>query len=267
MSEFIKFPKMERLEKGLYCIITEKIHGSHAQILIDKEGKVIAGSRTRWLTPGKMTDNYGFAQWVIDNSCEIAEKLGPGRHYGEFYGQGINSGYNLKEKRLVLFNHRSFPANRPLPKGVDVIPVLYMGPYSDETLARIKETLTRQGSALSPGFMKPEGVVINFPALGHSVKYVFSPEETGWTRPDRPQGAKKPQIDISPYLQPIRLEKLLSRDSVYLENYPKSLPSICKDYLLDLQEEGGLEGADEMTTKLVKQAVFPWIKEVISLKG
>jgi hypothetical protein len=42
---FAEFPKMARLSRE--CIITEKIDGTNAQILITEEGEIYAGSRTR----------------------------------------------------------------------------------------------------------------------------------------------------------------------------------------------------------------------------
>jgi hypothetical protein len=39
--------------------------------------------------------------------------------------------------------------------------------------------LRAHGSVYAPGFMKPEGSVLVFPAFGSSKKYVFKPEETG----------------------------------------------------------------------------------------
>src|ERR1700722_7041547 len=96
--EFRSFGKIERIGK-LYMSITQKIHGTNAQIYIDcEEGKytIIAGSRTRWLTPED--DNFGFAQWVSENQVDLCLTLGIGRHYGEWCGKGINSGEGLNEK-------------------------------------------------------------------------------------------------------------------------------------------------------------------------
>lgn len=265
MSEFKAFGEIKQFGKALFVRITEKIHGSNAQILIEN-GVVTAGSRTRWLSPGKETDNYGFASWAADNSAELVEKLGEGRHYGEWYGAGINSGYNLKEKRLALFNTQGF-AEKPLPPQVDVVPTLYEGPYSQEAVDQAAATLKEKGSQLVPGFMSPEGLVINFPAFGHSVKYVFKPEETAWrplpgTRKERVQ-ILVDEAEVTKRLQPIRLEKLFSRDSTY-HDLPASLPRLAKDYIADLEKEGQLEGADPATIKAIKRALFPWIKEMIS---
>jgi hypothetical protein len=263
--EFKPWPEIKNISKGLFCRITEKIHGSNAQILITEDLQVLAGSRTRFLYPGKETDNYGFAQWVQDNKQELIEKLGVGTHYGEWCGSGINGGYGLKERRLALFNVRAFPPERPRPEGVDVVPVLYEGAYSDESLKSVMESLKVSGSKLYPGCMFVEGVVVDFPELGRKVKVVFEAEETGWKKASK-KGPRNHvvKIDTSQYLQPIRLEKLLSRDSRYVESYPENLPDLCRDYMADMEKEGQLEGVDEVTVKAIKSALYGFIKSVIN---
>src|SRR5271157_704064 len=110
--EFKSFSKIERIGK-LYMSITQKIHGTNAQIYIDHnhdcscefphdiKSMVLAGSRTRWLEP--CDDNFGFAWWVQANRDELIAKLGEGRHYGEWCGKGINSGEGLQDKKFLLF--------------------------------------------------------------------------------------------------------------------------------------------------------------------
>lgn len=70
--------------------MTEKIDGTNGQIVITPEGQVFAGSRNRYVEPGN--DNYGFAQWVKSNEAALRDLLGPGRHYGEWWGAGIQRG-------------------------------------------------------------------------------------------------------------------------------------------------------------------------------
>jgi len=276
--EFREFPKIVRLESSV--TITEKIHGTNAQILItpgnptfganvsatmvnDEPFMILAGSRTRWLTPDD--DNFGFARWVEENSAELIEKLGPGRHYGEWYGLGINSGYGLKEKRFALFDQRFI--DKPLPNRVDVVPVLFSGSWSPQCVEITMELLKRNGSSLAPGFMKPEGVVVRFEANGATFKQVFEAEETGWRGAKRERVAKPDPVDVSPFLQPIRLEKLLSSDERLQREYPASLPSIAKAYVSDMEAEGQYSGLDESVLKAVKRGVFPWIKTVMRERG
>ena len=97
--EFIAFPKIARLRRD--CVITEKLDGTNAQIVI-QDGEIVAvGSRSRWITPGKDTDNYGFAGWVEQNRAELLG-LGDGTHFGEWWGSGIQRNYGLTEKRFSL---------------------------------------------------------------------------------------------------------------------------------------------------------------------
>ena len=71
--EFTEFPKMARLSREI--IVTEKLDGTNAQVLITEDGQILAGSRTRWITP--QDDNFGFAAWVEANKEELL-KLGVG---------------------------------------------------------------------------------------------------------------------------------------------------------------------------------------------
>lgn len=69
---FIAFPKLARLSRD--CVITEKLDGTNAAVIVSEimgdcgpSTSVYAQSRTRMITPGKTTDNYGFAAWVKEN--------------------------------------------------------------------------------------------------------------------------------------------------------------------------------------------------------
>lgn len=101
LSAFVEFPKIARLSRE--CIITEKIDGTNGQICIADDGKMLVGSRSRWITPEQ--DNYGFARWAMEHRDELMT-LGVGRHFGEWWGSGCQRGYNLPkgEKRWSLFN-------------------------------------------------------------------------------------------------------------------------------------------------------------------
>jgi hypothetical protein len=70
-------------------------------------------------------------------------------------------------------------------------------------------------------------------------------------------------------LQPIRLEKLLSRDSAYLDNYPQTLPAICKAYVDDLEKEDQLIGDEDMINSLKKslgRVIYMFVKTVVNDK-
>lgn len=172
--KFQRFPKIARLSRDM--IITEKIDGTNAQILIGPNGEFAVGSRTQWITPDD--DNHGFAAWAYEHKEELLQ-LGPGRHFGEWWGSGVNRGYGLKkgEKRLSLFNvirwalHGTVPQRIEtadpriekyqdvLPPCVGLVPVLYQGEFKTEEIEMSLDLLRLGGSYAAPGFMNPEGVV------------------------------------------------------------------------------------------------------------
>lgn len=166
---------MARLSRE--CVITEKIDGTNAQILIGEDGSLMVGSRTRWITPEQ--DNHGFARWVMEHREELLQ-LGPGRHFGEWWGSGIQRGYGLPEgdKRFSLFNVSRWCLAGELPRRIStadpriekhqdilppccgLVPVLYRGEFSTSEALSVLESLRVGGSVASPGFMKPEGIVV-----------------------------------------------------------------------------------------------------------
>ncbi len=154
---FEAFPKIPRLFRE--CVITEKIDGTNAQILIGEDGSVTAGSRNRIITP--QADNFGFARWVEDHKDELL-RLGPGRHFGEWWGQGIQRSYGMAEKVFSLFNVTRWvlsEAERP-PACCRVVPVLYAGIFDIAHARTILARLRIAGSVAAPGFMKPEGIIV-----------------------------------------------------------------------------------------------------------
>lgn len=156
LQEFMPFPKISRFSREV--IVTEKIDGTNAQIVVSDDGNdLCAGSRTQWITLEK--DNAGFARWVQANKTELL-KLGPGQHFGEWWGAGIGRKYNLKEKVFSLFNvsRWSNPATRPTC--CNVVPVLWQGNMDDLRTDEILAKLMLGGSVAAPGFMQPEGIII-----------------------------------------------------------------------------------------------------------
>lgn len=171
---FESFPKIARLSRE--CIITEKIDGTNACILITEDGQMLTGSRSRWITPAD--DNFGFARWCAEHRDELM-KLGPGRHYGEWWGSGIQRGYGLPkgEKRLSLFNvsrwclHGVTPVRIAtadpriekyqdvLPACVGLVPVIYRGLFMTSECEEALAQLRCFGSWAAPGFDNPEGIV------------------------------------------------------------------------------------------------------------
>lgn len=190
-TDFQAFPKIPRLYKDI--TITEKLDGSNAQILIapspnhgigermpnvitrvhltvnDVVYDVFAGSRNRWLAAGGKDDNFGFGAWVQDNAVALVEILGEGRHFGEWWGNGIQRGYGLPkgDRRLSLFNVgvwdwlSDYEARlaRTVPPELCVVPTLYRGPYAAGVVEDALQRLRDQGSAAVP-FMSPEGMMV-----------------------------------------------------------------------------------------------------------
>lgn len=187
---FEPFGKIPRLSRDV--VITEKIDGTNAQIAIDKcdgdgcpydavayskvDGKSLAlyaGSRNLWLKIGK-NDNHGFAAWVATHADELAQ-LGPGRHYGEWWGLGIQRGYGLHERRFSLFNVHRWHAVRPAC--CHVVPTLYTGPLSTGVINLMEAELNCFGSKASPNYMNPEGMIIYHTAAKQAFKKTLKDDE------------------------------------------------------------------------------------------
>lgn len=195
---FKEFQKIARLNRD--CVITEKIDGTNALVYIVSKVDLIsnleehvdfekyriaenenyimfAGSRTKWITPGKNTDNYGFAGWVKENSEELF-KLGEGRHFGEYWGNGIQRRYGLTEKRFSLFNTVRWSIDPSLkPNCVHLVPVLYIGKFDNQKINEVLKDLEINGSKASPGFMDAEGIVVFHVASRNLYKVTIKGDE------------------------------------------------------------------------------------------
>ena len=168
IPSFVPFPKIYRLRRTI--IITEKIDGTNAQIFIEDDGETMhTGSRTRWITPGKSTDNYGFAAWAQENREDLL-RLGPGHHFGEWWGQGIQRKYNMQSKVFSLFNVDRWYDPDVRPECCSVVPSLYQGAFSSAVIDEIVFQLSMEGSSAAPEFYDPEGIVIYHPQSRHSYK-------------------------------------------------------------------------------------------------
>lgn len=185
MIEFVEFPKIPRYRREV--ALTEKLDGTNAAVvwapltpdhlddqniimvleLTDQHGTAIgpyallAQSRQRFITPASIkakNDNYSFAQWVNDNAHELT-KLGPGVHYGEWWGYGIQRGYGMAEKHFSLFNvNRWGDGKQGRPACCDVVPLL--GYFTHDQIGTQLERLRTLGSVAAPGYMKAEGLVV-----------------------------------------------------------------------------------------------------------
>jgi len=185
---FEAYPKIPRLGK-LRWSITEKLDGTNAIVRIVRvpldvdsgvlalasgalalgpEYAVFAGSRSRWLQPGKNTDNFGFAQFVQDNIDYLVKWLGEGTHYGEWWGQGIQRTYGLSQKYFTLFNPFRY---QHLPTACDqistnallgTVPLLYSGDGLDDLSQSIEMSKVQMYSFGSKActFDRPEGFIV-----------------------------------------------------------------------------------------------------------
>lgn len=174
MIEFEPFPKIARLSREV--IITEKIDGTNACIVIGEDGLDIRyQSRNRFITP--IDDNYGFAKWCENNREELL-KLGPGRHFGEWWGQGIQRGYGLKEKRFSLFNTTRWSDDNIRPACCHVVPTIYRGIWYTGCECDAMDTLLC-GSIAAPGYTNPEGIILYHTHANVLFKKTFEKDATG----------------------------------------------------------------------------------------
>lgn len=157
-QEFVPWPSIARINRD--CVITEKIDGTNSAVVITEDGDFFTQSRKRIITPE--SDNFGFARWAHDNREALETLLGPGRHFGEWWGSGIQRGYGLPkgEKRFSLFNTpRWRDTDFSELKGLCMVPELYVGAFSTNTVESVKYELRVTGSQAAP-FMDPEGIVV-----------------------------------------------------------------------------------------------------------
>lgn len=182
------WPKTARLNREV--IITEKIDGTNAAVGIVKLGGevsavdaerltaivvtpdgeeygVYAQSRTRIITPGKGTDNFGFAGWVQENALDLVLVLGEGLHFGEWFGKGIQRGYDMDIRAFALFDVTKRQAideallSGVMVPGLRVVPTLYRGVWSQRALDDALEELRDRGSFAAPrGHFPAEGVIV-----------------------------------------------------------------------------------------------------------
>lgn len=186
---FTEFPKIGRLFRPI--VITEKIDGTNAAVVVQdlapndeaygegdevvygpgivlnvdpsydtwKPFYVYAQSRKQVISPE--ADNFGFAAWVREHAYELAMSLGPGVHFGEWWGSGIQRRYGLDEKRFSLFNVSRWSDDSVRPDCCHVVPVLEeLGTFDSQAIKGALLALESRGSSAAPGFMDPEGVVV-----------------------------------------------------------------------------------------------------------
>jgi len=205
VEPYPKFPKIPRYVREWQ--VTEKIDGTNGQIFIKPltEDEILgvtdspslppcvafvglgadspweygyvavaAGSRNRWLTPE--SDNHGFAAWVQANAKELAEVLPAGRHYGEWWGKGIQRGYDMPHKVFTLFdgverygyeiNFGDLPVTMPF-----VLHWSYGGP--PDSLDLFRYGYSHAADSFGVSYDHPEGVVVRHMPSGHLYKFTY----------------------------------------------------------------------------------------------
>lgn len=175
MFEFREWPKIPRGQNE-EITITEKIDGTNACVVIGDDGKFLGcQSRNKIITPN--SDNMGFATWAEKNKIEL-EKLGPGYHYGEWAGPGIQQNkHKLETKKFFLFNSQRWSNNTDRPSCCDVVPVLFEGEYKYDVPQLIMGLLMNEAKKMN---YEPEGIVIWFHKTRRYEKHTFKNQNGKW---------------------------------------------------------------------------------------
>jgi len=158
---FEPYGKTPRLFRDM--VISEKLDGTNAGIRITDDGVIWAQSRNRLITPDD--DNQGFAQWVNTHAGALVDTLGPGLHFGEWWGSGIQRGYGLDpgDKRFSLFNGKRWGGHEDelgMVPGLGLVPLIFRGTFDTMSVDVSVNHLESTGSLAAPGFMRPEGVIV-----------------------------------------------------------------------------------------------------------
>jgi len=215
VAQFEEWPSTARLFRDV--VITEKLDGTNACVIFEwiddidapaiddwkpfgsirvvREGSaryaVYAQSRKRLITPSN--DNAGFAKWVEKNADRLFHVLGPGRHYGEWWGQGIGRKYDMDRKVFSTFNTAAWfreeyngeedltsRAMRAKYAGIDVdcVPILDTFTFSEDRIRDVADALRGNGSFATAkytgkAFPNPEGICIYHKGADRVFKYTF----------------------------------------------------------------------------------------------
>jgi hypothetical protein len=143
--------------------------------------RVWVQNRERMVTPDQR-DVQGVAAWVKAHAGAIAETLGPGIHFGEWWGYKICRGYGLPagDRRFSLFNTArwGFIDGTQVPS-LYTVPVLWEGPLEDNwnTVREQMDKLHEQGSSAVPGYRYPAGVLLYHASADAMMRHVFKGEE------------------------------------------------------------------------------------------
>lgn len=190
---------------GEPVVMTEKIHGTSGRVAFVREDGVmlqLAGSRTQQRkqpdiskcdqfadVQGEYFSNTYWMPWAIPEVLDLMDALYEAGHkqaalYGEVFGSGVQS-YDYGQKRLGFRAFDLMIDGKYLPYAeffslcnrhqVEVVPLLYAGPFSMETIAAhsngdslIGGTHGREGGVVRPAYEERDD-----PQIGRVIlKYV-----------------------------------------------------------------------------------------------
>jgi RNA ligase (TIGR02306 family) len=147
----------EIIPPGTEVIITEKIHGCNARVLIDSDGVHVGSHRTWW----KPEDSNVW--WAATKP--FFDRLPPDLTlYGEVYGkvQDLNYGVDLSFAAFDIWDNRKgvwLPWDEMVAfceaRSIPVVPVLYRGPYDFEATYKLA-----QGNSVLAKDQIKEGVIV-----------------------------------------------------------------------------------------------------------
>jgi hypothetical protein len=192
--QFEAWPKTARLFRDM--IVTEKIDGTNAAIQIipttdvdtddllclgrDEKFAVFAQSRTRLIAPGPNTDNYEFAAWVQEHAETLIRDLGPGIHYGEWWGKGIQRGYDVEERYFALFSSKRMGKDGYFETpNLMAVPVLARRTFSQDVIEEILRDLRENGSHVNRDFKNPEGIIVYHAPTKTTTKVTLDNQDKG----------------------------------------------------------------------------------------
>jgi hypothetical protein len=142
--------------------------------------RVWVQNRQRIVTPDQR-DAQGVAAWAAAHAGALAETLGPGIHFGEWWGYKICRGYGLPagDRRFSLFNTARwrYIDGTQVPS-LYTVPVLWEGPLADNfnTVTDQMDKLMAEGSSAVPGYRHPEGVMLYHGSADVMMKHIFQGE-------------------------------------------------------------------------------------------
>jgi hypothetical protein len=172
MLEFRPWPRITR-DNPFNVVITEKIDGTNACVII-QDGKLVGvQSRKRLITPEQ--DNHGFAAWAYAHENLLVE-LGDGYHYGEWAGPGIQKNpLKLEQRTFFLFNTFRWCSHN-IPSCCSVVPILFEGLMDHTTVPTLLEHLKEDTE------VEHEGVVVYYPAFDKMTKHTIKSPNGKWAK-------------------------------------------------------------------------------------